>query len=154
MEAQESLTVLCLVIFLSGSLVTQRVCNDDEVPSNDECVVAQKFDNGFENFLPTEPEGKYNIRLKKLQYKTTVDTECMLGEANNYIPWMFSNGTLTVRNRTTALDLSNLKLVDDAMSSLVRNLDTLSSLNVSMQLISGDSINDILSAIFRSDGTS
>lgn len=128
MEVQTRLKGLCLVLVLIGSVRAQ--C-DDEVEGSviGECGSTRMADNGFENFLPTGPEGSYNIRLNITQHTMRADEECMLGTAYNYMPWMFPNGTLTVRNQSTALDLSNLRLSDDAMSSLVRSLAVLSSVN-------------------------
>lgn len=131
MEVETRLTGLCLVLILIGSVTTQ--CDDEAEDSvKGKCEFAPMADNGYENFLPTEPEGSYNIRLNNTRHTPTSDEECMLGVAYNYMPWMFPNGTLTVRNQSMALDLSNLRLSDDGMSSLVRNLNLLSSLNVSI----------------------
>lgn len=133
MEVETRLTGLCLVLILIGSVTTQ--CDDEAEDSvKGKCEFAPMADNGYENFLPTEPEGSYNIRLNNTRHTPTSDEECMLGVAYNYMPWMFPNGTLTVRNQSMALDLSNLRLSDDGMSSLVRNLNLLSSLNNTIYL--------------------
>lgn len=132
MEAQTILAVISLVLlrFGCGVLVTEF---DNEEPSNgSDDRTFRVFSNGFENFLPDKPGADYKIQIRNLRYKADTNSECLLGTAYNYLPWLYPNGSLTIKNQTGAMDLSNLQFSDNAMFSLVSRLDSLISLNVSI----------------------
>ncbi|XP_055606634.1 toll-like receptor 13 [Uranotaenia lowii] len=103
-------------------LVLQVTCNN--VPES--CDQSKRVNcNGFESFLPIEAEASYNIRLNKYQYKSSDDSECMLGNALNYMPWLFPNGSLVLFGyEARPLDLANLRLTNNALVTLISNMKT------------------------------
>uniref|UniRef100_A0A1Q3FIX7 Putative toll-like receptor n=1 Tax=Culex tarsalis TaxID=7177 RepID=A0A1Q3FIX7_CULTA len=114
-----------LLLLLGQSVAAQIGCQPDEDNGGVDCNgTKEELSNGFENFLPVEPGEPYRIRLRKFDYLIGVNPECILGNANNYLPWLFPNGSLVIRNSSTALDASNLKLSNNAMGSAMEKVET------------------------------
>uniref|UniRef100_A0A182MKR3 TIR domain-containing protein n=1 Tax=Anopheles culicifacies TaxID=139723 RepID=A0A182MKR3_9DIPT len=86
------------------------------------------YGNGWSNYLPHRPGERYNIPLSPFHVGTNLQPgqpECLLGNANNYLPWVTEEGRLTVRPGRHALDLSNLRLNDQGLTSLVQGVSAL-----------------------------
>uniref|UniRef100_A0A182R9T3 TIR domain-containing protein n=1 Tax=Anopheles funestus TaxID=62324 RepID=A0A182R9T3_ANOFN len=86
------------------------------------------YGNGWANYLPHRPGERYNIPLNAFHIGSSLQAgqpECLLGNANNYLPWMTEDGRLTVRQGRHALDLSNLRLNDRGLTSLVQGVSAL-----------------------------
>uniref|UniRef100_A0A182WHW3 TIR domain-containing protein n=1 Tax=Anopheles minimus TaxID=112268 RepID=A0A182WHW3_9DIPT len=86
------------------------------------------YGNGWPNYLPHRPGERYNIPLSAFHVGTNLQQgqpECLLGNANNYLPWVTEEGRLTVRPGHHALDLSNLRLNDRGLTSLVQGVSAL-----------------------------
>ncbi|KFB52875.1 AGAP006974-PA-like protein [Anopheles sinensis] len=89
------------------------------------------YGNGWPNFLPRAPGQRYNIPLSAFEVGAGSEDadgttgDCLLGNANNYLPWLTEEGRLTVRKGHHALDLSNLRFTDRGMRGLVQSLASL-----------------------------
>uniref|UniRef100_A0A182J6I9 Uncharacterized protein n=1 Tax=Anopheles atroparvus TaxID=41427 RepID=A0A182J6I9_ANOAO len=90
------------------------------------------YGNGWPNFLPRTPGGRYNIPLSAFDGGSEPAGEqqqeapvCLLGTANNYLPWVTDEGRLTVRKGHQALDLSNLRFTDRGILALVQSFASL-----------------------------
>uniref|UniRef100_A0A182Q511 TIR domain-containing protein n=1 Tax=Anopheles farauti TaxID=69004 RepID=A0A182Q511_9DIPT len=86
------------------------------------------FGNGWANYLPRSSGERYNIPLSAFHVGSSTQQgqpECLLGQANNFLPWVTEEGRLTVRPGNHALDLSNLRLNDRGVQSLVQNVGML-----------------------------
>ncbi|XP_053663766.1 toll-like receptor 6 [Anopheles marshallii] len=86
------------------------------------------YGNGWPNYLPHRPGERYNIPLSAFHVGSSLQQgqpECLLGNANNYLPWVTAEGRLTVRQGRHALDLSNLRLNDRGLTSLVQGVSAL-----------------------------
>lgn len=131
MEVRTVILLLLLLLLLGQSVVDAQIeCqSDDDIDCDG--TEAEEFSNGYENFLPVEPGEPYRIRLRKFDYLIGVNPECILGNANNYLPWLFPNGSLAIRSSSQALDVSNLKLNDNAMESVVEKLESMLNFSVS-----------------------
>uniref|UniRef100_A0A182Y334 Uncharacterized protein n=1 Tax=Anopheles stephensi TaxID=30069 RepID=A0A182Y334_ANOST len=82
------------------------------------------YGNGWPNYLPHRPGERYNIPLNAFHVGSSLQQgqpECLLGSANNYLPWVTQDGRLTVRPGRHALDMSNLLLNDRGFTSLVQS---------------------------------
>ncbi|XP_001848199.2 toll-like receptor 13 [Culex quinquefasciatus] len=125
MEVRTVILLVLQLLLLGQSVVDAQIgCqSDDDVDCDGK--EGDEFSNGYENFLPVESGDPYRIRLRKFDYLIGVNPECILGSANNYLPWLFPNGSLTIRSSSQALDVSNLKLNDNAMESVVEKLETM-----------------------------
>lgn len=131
MEVRTVILLVLLLLLLGQSVVVAQIgCQSDDDGDCDG-TEGEEFGNGYQNFLPVEPGEPYRIRLRKFDYLIGVNPECILGSAINYLPWLFLNGSLTMRNSSTALDVSNLKLTDKAMESVVEKLETMLNFSVS-----------------------
>ncbi|XP_058065351.1 toll-like receptor 6 [Anopheles bellator] len=123
--------VVAVLLFLLGvpSGCTARA---QVLPDASECDVLgcggpyQCQGNGWPNFLPRRPGGPYNIPSESTFHVGTAPkrppAECLLGTANNYLPWLAEDGRLTVGPGQHALDLSHLHLTDAGLHVLVHGL--------------------------------
>ncbi|XP_035788309.1 toll-like receptor 13 isoform X1 [Anopheles albimanus] len=88
------------------------------------------YGNGWPNYLPRVRGGPYSIpALSTFSVSGTGNgggaagqIECLLGTANNYLPWLTEDGRLTVSPGRHALDLSHLRLTDAGLQVLVESL--------------------------------
>ncbi|EAL41903.2 AGAP006974-PA [Anopheles gambiae str. PEST] len=86
------------------------------------------YGNGWVNYLPYRAGERYNIPLSAFHAGASTQQgqpECLLGTANNYLPWVTEDGRLTVRPGPHALDLSSLRLSDHGVQSLVQGVSAL-----------------------------
>uniref|UniRef100_A0A182P120 TIR domain-containing protein n=1 Tax=Anopheles epiroticus TaxID=199890 RepID=A0A182P120_9DIPT len=86
------------------------------------------YGNGWVNYLPVRTGDRYNIPLSPFHVGASTQQgqpECLLGTAKNYLPWVTVDGRLTVRPGPHALDLSNLRLNDVALPTLVQGVRAL-----------------------------
>uniref|UniRef100_A0A182SPD7 TIR domain-containing protein n=1 Tax=Anopheles maculatus TaxID=74869 RepID=A0A182SPD7_9DIPT len=86
------------------------------------------YGNGWPNYLPYRPGERYHIPLSAFHVGTNPQQgqpECLLGNANNYLPWVTEDGRLTVRPGRHALDMSNLQLNDRGFTTLVQGVSAL-----------------------------
>ncbi|XP_055536925.1 toll-like receptor 13 [Wyeomyia smithii] len=128
MDVEVISTAFCLVLLLFGCAVANPVGFTEDDPRNiTESLVVEERGNGYDNYLPLEPGAPYNIHLNVLKNDVQKDPDCMLGNAYNYMPWLFPNGSLTIKNESVALDLSNLMLGDRGLVSLVDSLHELTN---------------------------
>ncbi|XP_058828927.1 toll-like receptor 13 isoform X2 [Topomyia yanbarensis] len=125
MEVKVISTVFCMVLLLFESYAIDTGNDSNYSPTEEEFLDYNESGNGYDIYLPTEPGAAYNIRLNKFNYDDKPGPDCVLGNALNYMPWLFPNGSLTIRNDSIALDLSNLKLGDSGLVSIVKKLDDL-----------------------------
>ncbi|XP_053673127.1 toll-like receptor 13 [Anopheles nili] len=98
------------------------------------------YGNGWPNYLPRTPGGRYNIPVSAFHDGSSSgghaesQPECLLGSANNYLPWVTQEGRLTVRKGRHALDLSNLRLNDRGVRSLVQEISSFVALEEVLHL--------------------